>query len=69
MKQVPNPGSVEALKKGCQCPIVDNCHGRGISIKGEVVFWVNDNCSVHGSLTEIKVPKELKKKRISTCKK
>lgn len=26
---VPNPGSPEAIAKGCKCPVIDNGHGRG----------------------------------------
>jgi len=25
----PNPGSPEAIKKGCTCPVLDNGHGKG----------------------------------------
>ena len=27
--KAPNPGSDEAIRQGCQCPILDNSHGRG----------------------------------------
>lgn len=26
---VPNPGSDEAVARGCTCPVIDNAHGRG----------------------------------------
>lgn len=26
---VPNPGSNEAIQRGCNCPVLDNCRGRG----------------------------------------
>ena len=25
----PSPGSDEAVEKGCRCPVMDNCRGRG----------------------------------------
>lgn len=31
MDDVPNPGSDEAIDRGCTCPILDNAHGAGIS--------------------------------------
>jgi hypothetical protein len=45
---VPNPGSDEAIKIGCTCPVLDNGHGKG-SMYGEGMFWMNKNCPVHGS--------------------
>ena len=43
----PNPGSAEAVKQGCQCPIIDNGHGHGY--KGcEGVFVINGDCPLHG---------------------
>jgi hypothetical protein len=26
----PNPGTEEAIKQGCKCPVLDNHHGRGV---------------------------------------
>lgn len=43
----PNPGSDDAIKLGCKCPVLDNAHGRG-SGWGEGTFWVNENCPIHG---------------------
>ena len=43
---IPNPGSDEAIKQGCTCPVMDNEHGRGyMGIKGTYV-WVMD-CPLH----------------------
>jgi hypothetical protein len=42
----PNPGSDEALDKGCTCPVLDNAHGRGYM--NQVYFWINNNCPLHG---------------------
>lgn len=49
-----NPGSNEAVDKGCLCPVLDNCHGKGIfdSPKGNFpsrgIFWINEDCPLHG---------------------
>jgi hypothetical protein len=45
-----NPGSDEARAGGCKCPVIDNSHGRGAyDTPGGPVFWVNDDCPIHGS--------------------
>jgi hypothetical protein len=49
---IPNPGSNEALLLGCQCPVLDNGHGRGylggVKAKdGSTVFVYNYGCPVH----------------------
>jgi hypothetical protein len=28
METLPNPGSAEALRRGCRCPVLDNNHGK-----------------------------------------
>lgn len=51
----PNPGSREALDRGCTCPVADNEHGRGIPWPREdgldpvahPSFWVSVNCPLH----------------------
>ena len=51
-----NPGSDEAIKRGCVCPILDNEHGRGcgwVNADGTQAFWITQGCPLH-SLTEIK---------------
>lgn len=41
-----SPGSPEAVKKGCLCPILDNHHGQGYQgIKGIYVY--SGNCPLH----------------------
>jgi len=50
MNKIP-PGSDEAIKKGCICPIEDNHHGDGCGWKGdngEPLFWVTADCPLHG---------------------
>lgn len=45
-----NPGSDEALERGCTCPVLDNGHGRGFPW-GDVdpCFWINGRCPLHGT--------------------
>ena len=45
-----NPGSDAALDAGCTCPVLDNGHGRGAwtNAKGDAVFWLNNDCPLHG---------------------
>lgn len=45
----PFPGSDEALKLGCACPVLSNEHGKGCLGDGKRYGWVmNANCSLHG---------------------
>lgn len=48
-KKIPNPGSDEAVKQGCTCPVLDNYHGEGIPYgkSKEHCFWVNEGCPLH----------------------
>jgi hypothetical protein len=48
----PNPGSEEAIKAGCACPVIDNNHGKGIPIPQsdgtlQAAFWIDETCPVH----------------------
>lgn len=45
MNSKPNPGSDEAVKKGCTCPVLDNAHGEGHFMGG---FAVMEDCPIHG---------------------
>lgn len=38
-----NPGSEEALKQGCTCPVLDNAHGKG-GLRG---FYISGDCPLH----------------------
>ena len=52
MNKIPPPGSDEAIKKGCICPIEDNHYGDGCGWKGdngEPLFWVTADCPLHGN--------------------
>lgn len=53
-ENTPNPGSEEAIKQGCTCPVLDNLYGRGIPHKGGVMFWYNPYCTVHSKKEEKK---------------
>lgn len=42
-----NPGTEEAIKSGCKCPVLDNSYGKGyMSIEG--VFVYTQDCPLHG---------------------
>ncbi len=41
---VPNPGSNEAVKKGCLCPVYDNNMGQGLP---DGNFWISEGCPLH----------------------
>lgn len=42
---VPNPGSDEAVRQGCSCPVLDNARGLGWLGSGQ--FWISLGCPVH----------------------
>jgi hypothetical protein len=44
----PNPGSEEAQKMGCSCPVLENSNGRGY-MGMEDVFVYRQGCPIHGS--------------------
>lgn len=47
-----NPGSEEARRAGCTCPVIDNGHGRGsgrVDKNGDPLFWISEICPIHGS--------------------
>lgn len=53
----PNPGSNEAIKQGCKCPVLDNAHGRGLlgGVKDSdenTLFVIHAECPLHGKATE-----------------
>ena len=50
---IPNPGSKEALETGCQCPMLDNHHGRGIQMNNDLVFWIDEHCPMHMMITDV----------------
>ena len=44
----PSPGSKEAVEQGCICAVTDNNNGEGSLIAGEIAFWVEKKCPLHG---------------------
>ena len=44
---VPNPGSEEAIKQGCTCPVLDNNYGEGFPYDGETCFYISGDCPLH----------------------
>lgn len=45
----PKPGTADATKQGCACPVMDNHHGAGRYGRGEQYGWfVSAACALHG---------------------
>lgn len=47
MKDIPNPGSYEAIRLGCKCPVMDNNNGRWPPYPPDG-WWMVFGCPVHG---------------------
>ena len=47
-----NPGSREAIRKGCTCSAEDNCEGAGAYADGERAWWYSAECKIHGHEVE-----------------
>lgn len=52
-KDVPNPGSDEAIELGCICPVIENARGKGAygtwdGPDEEKLFWFDNRCPLHG---------------------
>jgi hypothetical protein len=47
-----NPGSAEAVARGCTCDLIKNDFGRG----NVGAFYCTDTCPVHGALLSIVSP-------------
>jgi hypothetical protein len=45
-KEVPNPGSDAAIKKGCVCAVMDNNHGKRAPYPPDG-WWVSGRCPIH----------------------
>ena len=43
----PNPGTREAIDAGCQCPVLDNRHGKGYYAAPDGIFAYNEGCPIH----------------------
>lgn len=48
--ETPSPGSDEAIKHGCTCPVLSNGRGRGrlVDTKGNREFTIAADCPLHG---------------------
>lgn len=46
-EETPHPGSEKAIEMGCTCPVLDNEHGRGFTMSGELCFWMSEGCPIH----------------------
>jgi hypothetical protein len=42
----PNPGSEEAIRRGCKCAIMDNNHGKWAPYP-PFGWWVTEGCPLH----------------------
>ena len=60
-----NPGSQEAIKRGCKCPRMDNNYGKGVS-NGN--FWIIETCPLHGSSLIDAAPIKIKKIKTNILK-
>ena len=52
MTTQPTPGSQDARRNGCICPIIDNNHGGGCGRThpdGTPMFWVVEDCPIHSA--------------------
>jgi len=47
----PKPGSALAIKKGCTCPVIDNCYGDGVIGKSGKLYWYAGDCLIHAPKT------------------
>ena len=45
-----NPGSADAVGRGCTCNLIKNDFGRGQSDPDGVAFYCDETCPVHGVL-------------------
>lgn len=45
----PNPGSDEAVARGCTCGRIDNHRGQGVHVNGITQFWMREDCPLHGT--------------------
>lgn len=45
-----NPGSAEAKRLGCSCPVLDNAYGKGAIKDGKIssgAFYTDPDCPIH----------------------
>ena len=63
MSDTPNPGSDEALARGCTCAVLDNAHGRGVMRDGRRVWWMHADCLLHGEVVRYEARCRLERER------
>lgn len=46
---IPNPGSKEAILRGCRCSVRSNNNGNGAFLRNDGVklFWYSPKCKLH----------------------
>jgi hypothetical protein len=52
-----NPGSADAIRRGCTCDFIKNDFGRGKAESDGLAFHCAETCPVHGVLLNITAPK------------
>jgi hypothetical protein len=45
-KTIPNPGSDEALDRGCRCAVLDNNHGKYAPWPPDD-WWISESCPLY----------------------
>jgi hypothetical protein len=55
-KPMYNPGSADAVGRGCTCDLIKNDFGRGKAEPDGVAFYCAETCPVHGVLLTITSP-------------
>lgn len=57
----PNPGSKEAQKQGCICPVIDNHYGKGFDMgESDPSFWIVAGCPLHDESKSNPLSEEVK---------
>jgi hypothetical protein len=54
----PDPGSHQAIMDGCTCPVQMNNFGLGTEESGELVFFVDAECPMHGPGDDVLVAQD-----------
>src|SRR5436190_19488265 len=55
-KPIYNPGSADAVGRGCTCDFIKNDFGRGKFDRDGVTFHCAETCQIHGALASIVSP-------------
>lgn len=49
-----NPGSDEAIARGCTCPVLDNGHGNEELALVRGGFFISEDCPIHNKFGDTK---------------